>query len=91
MVVGGGLTSAGVVGGAVVGVAVAVAVGVAVGRMRDGVTWTIPGVRVGTGVGAGGVFLQPAMMSTRPRIATIQSRLMLAQCLMNFLLHIVRL
>ena len=95
--VGGGVVaSPGVAGGATVGAGgtgAAVAVGVAVGSTRDGVTWTTPGLRVGTGVGTGVAFLvQPAaMMSARPRIATIQSRLMLAQCLMNFLLHVVKL
>jgi hypothetical protein len=71
---GSGVASAGVAGGAMVGAAVAV--GVAVGSMSDGVTWITPGVRVGKRVGVGGVFLvQPAaMMSARPRTATIQSR-----------------
>jgi hypothetical protein len=60
--------------------------------MSDGVTWMTPGVRVGTRVGVGGVFLvQPAMMSARLRIATVQSRATLARCLMRFLLHIVKL
>lgn len=74
------------------GTGVAVAVGVAAGSMRDGVTWIIPGVRVGTSVGTGVAFLvQPAMISARPRIATIQSRCMLARGLMSFLLHMVKL
>jgi hypothetical protein len=88
---GNGVASGGVAGGVRVGAGVAV--GVAVGNMSDGVTWITPGVRVGTRVGVGGVFFvhPAAMISARPRTATIQSRATLARCLMSFLLHIVKL